>query len=323
VNLDAFVREREPAWTELDGLVADAGRRPEALGAERLRRLGTLYRSAAADLAAARRRFPAEQATARLESLVGRARHVVYDAEGRRGSLREFFGRTYWRRIRERRGVLLLAAALLLAPTALTTLWGARDPASAARFVPGDFRSVTEPRTGGNSLGLTPAESSDMSAQIFTNNIKVALLAFAGGITLGVMTGYLLIFNGVLFGTLLGLSLSAGNGESFIVLVSPHGFLELSCIVVAGVAGLRMGAAVLAPGNLRRSVVLQREARAAGELALGTIPWLVLAGIVEGFVTPRGLPVGAAVATGLVFGGVYWALIILRGGPEPSTAGTP
>ncbi|MDQ1446481.1 MAG: hypothetical protein QOI20_2945 [Acidimicrobiaceae bacterium] len=322
MNLDQFVREREPSWTELQGLVDEAGGRPERLGPERVRRLGALYRSAAADLAAARRRFPGELAVARLEQLVARARHVVYDADARRDSLSVFFGRTYWRRIRERPAVLALAAAMLFGPALLGGIWGVRDPGAASRFVPAQYRSVTEPRTRGTNLGLTPGQSSAMASSIFTNNIKVAVFAFAGGITLGLLTGYVLVFNGVLFGTLLGLAFSAGNGRSFTELVTPHGVLELSCILVAGVAGLRMGWAAVSPGHRRRSTALQHEAKAAAELALGTAPWLVLAGLVEGFVTPQGLGLGPALAVGLALGALYWTLVVLRGGPAPSTADT-
>jgi uncharacterized membrane protein SpoIIM required for sporulation len=323
VNLDRFVRERETSWTELESLVDDAGRRPERLGPARVRRMGALYRSAAADLAAARRRFPGEVAVLRLEHLVARARHVVYDSEARRESVRTFFSRTYWRRIRERPRILLVAAVLLFAPMALSAVWGHNDPGAAARLVPDQYSSVTEPRTGGTSLGLTPAESSDMATKIFTNNIRVAFFAFAGGITFGLVTAAVLLFNGLLVGTLLGLSLSAGNGEPFLALVAPHGLLELSCIAVAGMAGLRIGWAVIAPGHRPRAAVVQEEARAAGELALGTAAWLVLAGIVEGFVTPRGLDLPTAIAVGLLLAVPYWALVVLRGGPAPSAASTP
>lgn len=283
--------------------------------------MGALYRSAAADLAAARRRFPGETSVGRLEQLVLRARHVVYDSEVRKDSVRAFFGRTYWRRVRERPRVLLVAVLLLFGPMVLAGVWGIQDPASAIRLVPGEFASITEPRES-TDLGLTSDESSAFAAQIFTNNIRVALFAFAGGITLGLLTAYLLLFNGLLFGALLGLAIGSGNGESFLRLVVPHGVLELSCIAIAGLAGLRMGAAVIAPGHRKRSVVLQREARSSVELALGTAPWLVLAGIVEGFVTPRGLSLPVASAVGLALGAVYWALVIVRGGPEPSTADT-
>lgn len=321
VNLAGFIREREAAWAELEALLAAAGRRPERLGADQVRRMGALYRGAAADLAAARRRFPAEPAVARLEHLVGRARHVVYDSEGRRDSVRTFVTTTYWRRIRERPAVLAVAALLLIAPAALSATWGWRDPSAAIRFVPEEYAVVTEPRDD-TDLDLRADESAGIAGQIFTNNIRVTFFAFAGGITLGVLTGYVLVFNGMLLGTLTGLAIGAGNGDAFMALVLPHGLLELSCIVVAGVAGLRMGWAVIAPGHRRRVEVLQEEARAAAELALGTAAWLVLAGLVEGFITPLGLPTAAAFAVGATLAAAYWALAVFRGGPGPSAAGT-
>src|ERR671930_1829626 len=79
-TVDRFSESRSPGWRELELLVSEAGRRPERLGPEKALRLGALYRSAAADLATARRRFPHDPAVARLEALVGRARHLVYDA---------------------------------------------------------------------------------------------------------------------------------------------------------------------------------------------------------------------------------------------------
>jgi uncharacterized membrane protein SpoIIM required for sporulation len=317
VTIERFIREREPAWRELESLVEAAKGRPERLGPERVRRLGSLYRSSAADLAAARRRFGTDHTVLRLEQLVGRARGLVYDSESRRGSLRTFFGRTYWQRIRERPLVLAVAALLLFGPAILSLVWALHDPGSASGLVPSAFRAVTEPRHTTN-LGLGPNRSSLMATQIFTNNIRVTLLAFAGGMTLGLLTMSLLIFNGVLLGTLFGLAWGAGNGRPFVELVTAHGVLELSCIVVAGTAGLRLGWAIVAPGYRRRSVVLQEEARRTVELALGTAPWLVLAGLVEGFITPAGYGLGADLAVGFGLGALFWGLVLLRGGRAPS-----
>src|SRR4051812_38416504 len=114
MNVDRFTREREAGWNELEQLVSAAKTRPERLGAESVRRMGALYRQAAADLALARRRFRGETVVGRLEALVGRARNLVYDADPRRESLVEFFATGYWRRVRER-PILLLLAVLLMA----------------------------------------------------------------------------------------------------------------------------------------------------------------------------------------------------------------
>lgn len=323
MNLDRFLTEREPAWAELRTLIGAAKRRPDRLGAAPARRLGALYRSAAADLALARRRFPTDPAVAMLEDLVGRARHLVYANDSRRRSLRAFLGRDYWRRIAERPLALAVAALLLVAPMAVGALWAGDDPVAATGVVPAAFQGNDgERRRDGTDLGFSTAESTVVSAEIFVNNIRVTLTAFAGGISLGLLTAAALIFNGLLIGVLGGLAARAGQSAEFVELVVPHGVLELSCIVVAGAAGLRMGWSLVDPGRRRRSQALVEEARAAAELALGTAPWLVLAGLVEGFVTPAGIGLGPALAVGVALGAVYWGLVWRRGRP-PAEAAAP
>lgn len=320
MNLERFLHERQPAWAELQALVRSARRRPERLGPGGVRRLGALYRAAAADLALARRRFPHDPVVGGLEDLVGRARHLVYAGQARRESLLDFLGRRYWRRVAERPVLLAVSALLLFAPMVLSALWAGGDAGAAAGVVPEAAGGVGD---GGTDLGLSPAQSAAVSSQIFVNNIRVALLAFAGGISAGLLTAAALIFNGLFIGVVLGLAVAAGRAGPVVELVVPHGVLELSCIVVAGAAGLRMGWALVEPGRRRRSQALAEEARAAVELALGTAPWLVVAGLVEGFVTPAGIGVGPALAVGLGLGAPYWALVWVRGRPADRTDLTP
>jgi uncharacterized membrane protein SpoIIM required for sporulation len=225
----------------------------------------------------------------------------------------EFAMTGYWRRVRERPGLLLVSALLLFGPWVLSAVWAVRDPGAASGVVPSEYRSVTEPRERGTDLGLTTDEQAAFSSEIFTNNIRVTLVAFAGGIAAGLGTAVLLVYQGVLFGAITGLSIWAGNGEPFFELVSAHGVLELSCVVVASAAGLRMGWALVSPGHRRRGVALATEARIAVEIVLGTAPWLVLAGLVEGFLTPRGLGLTTAVVLGVALGAVYWALVVWWG----------
>jgi uncharacterized membrane protein SpoIIM required for sporulation len=321
--LDRFIAEREPLWTELESLVGRAGAHPERLGPEGVKRLGALYRSATADLAYARRRFEGDPVVARLEDVVGRARHLVYDAATRRRSLLRFFTDDYWRVVAERPVALALAAALLLAPALLSGLWAFEDPGAAAGLVPAQLRSVTEPRPHNADLGLSADEKAVMASEIFTNNIRVTFLAFAGGIAIGLVTAAVVLFNGILLGVVGGLAIGAGNGRPFLQLVTAHGVLELSCIVVAAAAGLRMGWALIDPGRKRRTESLADEARRAVEIVLGTAPWLVLAGLVEGFVTPSGLELPVVLVIGIGLGTIYWSLVVWRGRGERSAAVTP
>jgi uncharacterized membrane protein SpoIIM required for sporulation len=308
-----FVTERRPRWQELDALLGRAGRRAESLGPDGVRRLGALYRASAADLALARRKFAGDPVVPRLEVLVARARPLVYDRARRGGSVVDFVTTGYWRRVRERPGLLLVSALLLFGPWVLSAVWAVRDPGAAIGVVPSEYQSVTEPRERGTDLGFTTDEQAEFSSEIFTNNIRVTLVAFAGGIAAGLGTAALLVYQGVLFGAITGLSIWAGNGEPFFELVAAHGVLELSCVVVASAAGLRMGWALVSPGHCRRGVALAAEARVAVEVVLGTAPWLVIAGLVEGFLTPRGLGLTTAVTLGFALAALYWALVVWRG----------
>lgn len=314
MNLEAFAAEREPAWTQLEGAVRKARGRPERLGPTGVLDLGRLYREAAADLAVARRRYPGDPMVARLERLVTGARPLVYVRSARRGELRAFFAEGYWRRVRERPGLLAAAWLLLLGPAALATLWALNDPGAALGLVPDQFHAAADPPVGG---GITGGEETAFTAQLFTHNIAVTFAAFATGITGGVVTALLLAYNGVILGTVSGLAFGAGNGEAFVLFVAGHGFLELSCTAVCSAAGLRVGWGWVSPGPRGRLESLGIEARAAVEIVLGTMPWLVVAGFVEAFVRPTGLPVVVVLAIGLSLGGLYWGLVLRRGGGRP------
>jgi uncharacterized membrane protein SpoIIM required for sporulation len=313
LNLDAFVRARSEGWSSLESLVRAAKRRPESLGPEGVLRLGSLYRSAAADLAFARRAFPGDPVVERLERVVAPARALVYSTPSRRLALRHFVTHGYWRLVAERKVPLALATVLLFGPAFLAGAWALDDPGAASGLVPAEYQTVTEPRTEGQDLGLTVEEEAAFSSQIMTNNIRVSLLAFAAGILAGLGTAAVLVLNGVLFGTVTGLAIGAGNAAPFFELVSAHGVLELSCIVVAGAAGLRLGWTLVEPGRATRGEALRREAVPALALVLGTAPWLVVAGVVEGFVTGSGTGLTGALAVGCALGLVYWTLVVVLG----------
>ena len=316
MNLERFEAQRGPDWVRLDALLArGAGRRGRRrLGAAGVLELGALYRGAAADLAYARRRFPGDPVVARLEGLVLRGRGAVYGRTGRRGSVRAFFARGYWRRLAERPEMIALAWALLLLPAVAGAVWGLVDPGAAVGLVPADFADAADPPAEGRDFGA--GEGSVFATQVLINNIQVTLAAFVGGLLFGVGTVFALVFNGLLLGTIGGLAFGAGNGEAFIRLISSHGPLELSCIVVGGVAGLRLGHAMLVPGSRTRLRSLQHEARRSVELALGTAPWLVLCGFLEGLATGPELPLPVQVAIGLGLAALFWGLVVWRGRVE-------
>ena len=307
MKLPEFIEAGEPRWAAMRRLLE----RRRSLPADEVLELANLYRAATADLAFARRRFPADPVTTALERLVADARSAVYAGSGRRQGVVGFFRDTYWALIFERRRALALAAILLLLPGLAGALWSVVDPDSLAGVLPAEFLWVTSAES--TDQGYGGAGLVGFSTYVLTNNIRVTLTAFALGITYGIGTGWILAQNGVILGALTGLAVGAGNTEVFVAAVAAHGILEISCIVVGGASGLSLGRAILRPGSRTRRESLGAEAVVAVQLALGTSAWLILAGFVEGFASRTGLSWVPTAAIGLALGGVFWALVWTRG----------
>ena len=215
----------------------------------------------------------------------------------------------YWQAVRERGPIVALAGLLLLASTALALAWGLHDPAAAAGLVPGSLSGGTPHR----AIGLAASQSAELSVSIFTNNIGVTFLAFAAGIGFGILPAFLLLYNGAILGAVAGIAAGEGHTADVIELIVPHGMLELSCIAVTAAAGMRMGWALVEPGPLTRGAALAAEAPRAVLVVLCTAPWLVLAGLIEGFVTPRHLALLPALAVGVAAAAPYWLAVARLG----------
>lgn len=276
-----------------------------------MRRLAALYRAVAADLVAARRHFPGDPLTDELERLVARAQAAIYTRPSRRGNLVDFFADRYWVLLWERRRPLALATLLLVGPALLMIVWAGAAPDTVIGLVPVEFLWVTEAETTDQGLGALGLAG--FSTFVLVNNIRVALTAFVAGITWGVGTGLLVAYNGMLFGGLAGLAAGAGNLRLLGEAVLAHGILELSCVVVAGAAGLALGRSMLRPGDRTRRTAMAEEARASLLLALGTAPWLVVAGLVEGYASRVGLSIAPTATIGLALGAIFWGLLMWRG----------
>jgi uncharacterized membrane protein SpoIIM required for sporulation len=158
------------------------------------------------------------------------------------------------------------------------------DPLRLPAIVPPEYASV-DPKAITEDRG--PLQAPIVSASIMTNNIRVAVLAFACGITLGIGTVYLLVYNGILIGALAALYHRAGEGYAFWAYILPHGVIELTAIFIAGGAGLYMGYVILVPGPFTRKFRFVTAAKESVQMMLGTIPLFVAAGIIEGYITPK------------------------------------
>jgi uncharacterized membrane protein SpoIIM required for sporulation len=270
-------------------LLDRAGSDPRRLEAFEIERLSQLYRQVVSDLALARRDFPRDQVVEYLNGLASRAYPLVYRAPvGSWRRLGQFFLEEFPARYRAA-GWFVLAAFLLFAlPSVAGCFVVLADPPLAEEILPpGVTRVVREGRLWTEIPGiLRPLAASTIA----TNNIQVSMMAFAGGILLGTLTIYVLVFNGLLFGAIFGYTHLYGLDGKLAAFVSPHGYLELTVIFIAGGAGLQVAWAILHPGLLGRRDALVRAGREAVLLVIGAAPILVLAGIIEGFISPSSLP---------------------------------
>ena len=136
--------------------------------------------------------------------------------------------------------------------------------------------------------GLTKIlPSSVLSSSIMTNNMSVALFAWAGGVLAGLMTIYLVSYNGLMFGSVLAIVWRYDLLDRLFAFISAHGPLELFLITVAGAAGLELGRGLVVSESRPRSVVFREHAARSVQLVGGTLPWFVLLGLIEGYVSPE------------------------------------
>src|SRR5262249_39040458 len=139
------------------------------------------------------------------------------------------------------------------------------------------------------------------ASYIMTNNITVCFAEFAMGITAGLGTIYLLLTNGLLMGVISAACWQGGMSGQLWSFVAPHGVLELPAIFIAGGAGLLIGRGLLFPGSLSRRDSLVYYGGQAGRLILGIVPVLVIAGTIEGFISPSSFsPIGKFALAGVI-----------------------
>ena len=313
MTLERFVAERRGRWAELEAAVKRARRgRLRGTPAEEIGRFGLLLRHSASDLAIARRDYPDAEVTAYLNTLCTRAHPLLYRGTPMRlWSIPSFYARGLPRAFRAAWPYVVASLALL----AIGFVAG-----FIALYLRPDLRSALVPQSLFDQMARGQIQANVPDAPlaasfIIQNNIRVALVCFAGGVLLGLPTAFVLLVNGWMLGTIAAAVHEGGYDLAFWSLIVPHGVIELSVIVIAGGTGLMLGAAILRPGHLRRADALGSAARRAAALALGIASLLIVAGTLEAFVSPSSLPGAAKLAIGAVTALLLYSWL-LRSGRE-------
>ncbi|POZ53269.1 stage II sporulation protein M [Methylovulum psychrotolerans] len=162
---------------------------------------------------------------------------------------------------------------------------------------------------------LNVAPSSLLSVGIAANNISVTLLSFGLGVFYGVGTLYMIGINGLMLGGAFAFAASYGLDGRLFAFIIGHGVVELSVIIIAGGLGLQLGEALIRPGTRSRLQAFQATCTDTGKVLLAATPFLLVAGIIEGFVSPNPLfGMMPRVLMGLGSGTLFW-LVMLYGLP--------
>lgn len=305
---DRLVARKSARWDEFQAMADRAARAGlDSFAAEELPAFAARYREVAADLARARTYRASPAVLARLERLVAAGHNALYRDERRTGQrIWRFLARECPAGIVEARRTVLLAFLVFILPAAGGFLLLRDQPDLAQEVLP---ESMLERAEAGRARQLegkgyfeADLEKRPMMASyIMTNNIGVAFNCFAGGVFAGVGSLVLLAFNGLAIGATSGHFANLGLLGYLWTFVIGHGVLELFAIWVAGAAGFLLGKAFIAPGDLSRAEALTLAGRLALRMIGAVVVLLVIAGMIEGFVSassqPLPLRLGVSVAS--------------------------
>ncbi|MFC7674963.1 stage II sporulation protein M [Mycolicibacterium sp. GCM10028919] len=305
MDTDAFVLAHRATWDRLEHLV----KRRRRLTGDEVDELVDLYQRVSTHLSMVRSASADPVIVGRLSGLVARARSAVTGAHAPLWSeFTRFWTVSFplvayqtWR-------WWLSTAVVFFAVAGLIGVWVAGNPevqsaigtpTDIARLVNEDFASYYSENPAGS-----------FALRVWINNSWVAAQCIAFAIVLGIPIPYVLFQNAANLGVTGGLMFNADKGDVFLGLLTPHGLLELTAVFLAAAAGMRLGWAVVAPGDRPRGQVLAERGRAMIPVAVGLAVVLLVSGLIEALVTPSPFPTFVRIAIGVAAEVAFLAYVV-------------
>ncbi|MFM7560074.1 stage II sporulation protein M [Cylindrospermopsis raciborskii] len=289
MNIKRWISTREENWQRLDSLLSKIERkRLKSLKSSEIRELASLYRSITADLARARTYNVSHTLFQSLQLLATRAYTQIYQGSRKQEweGVIQFYRWGFPAIVQQTFPYIIAATGLFILGMLVGWWYSWQDPKFMSLLIPESLISQVRDQGElwmGSIVGIEPLASSN----IMINNISVSFSAVAGGITGGIFTIYILVFNGLLIGSIATLVAENNLAYPFWAFVLPHGVLELPAIFFAGGAGLLLGRGILFPGKYLRLEAIKYYSSLAAQLVFGVVPLLIIAGIIEGFFSPN------------------------------------
>ncbi|MFD8637873.1 MULTISPECIES: stage II sporulation protein M [unclassified Streptomyces] len=311
MDLDVFVAAHRAEWDRLEQLL---GRGRSLTGTE-ADELVALYQRVSTHLSLIQSSAPDPMLTGRLTQLVARARSTVTGT--RRAGWRDaalFFTAGFPAAVYRSRRWWIPTALVSTVVGVIIGWWIATHPeVQGAIGTPEFLKEMTQPG-GEYETYYSSHPAASFAAQVWTNNAQAAAICLVLGAFLGLPVLWILYVNMLNLGVGLGLMAAAGRLDVFLGLILPHGLLELTAVFVAAGTGLRLGWTVIDPGPRTRRTALAEQGRAALGMAIGLALVLFVSGLIEGFVTPSGLPTWARITIGVVAEAAFLVYVYVLGG---------
>ncbi|MDR2996970.1 MAG: stage II sporulation protein M [Microbacterium sp.] len=307
MDADALADARRQEWDALDRLS-----RTRHLDGAGVDELIVRYRAASADLAELKTSVGESPQSAYLSTVLGAGRlRLTGASDGVLAQVGRFFGSQLPAALYRVRWTTLVIAIGFVVIAAGVAAWVASDPALVATLGPPDLlkQYAEEDFTG----YYTENPAAEFAGMVWTNNAWIALQCVLFGIT-GIWPLYMMVQNAVSIGIAAAVMAAHDRLDVMVLYILPHGMLEMTCIFVAGAAGLHIFWAWVAPGRRTRAEALASEGRALATVAIGLVFALFLSGLVEGFVTGWGLPWPIKLGIGAAALAVFLVYMLLVGG---------
>ena len=315
MTLGIFVRKNRPRWQRLEAMLGVIETRgPRRANRSFLQELSALYRATTGDLAYAQTHYRGTTLLLFLSQLVGRAHNQIYRPHRLSAqAVVHFFRQEIPQATRAHLQAVAWSAIVFLFGMALGLSAVQFDERAASLILPTSvLNSIYSGHMWtGSIFSVIPA--SVASTALFTSNISVALLAFAGGLSFGLITIWVLFQNGFMLGVVFKLCANYGLLGGLLEFIASHGVLEISAIIVSGGAGFVVANALVNPGAHLRRDALARDARSAIRMTVACVPALVTAGCIEAFISPSSAPIWFKATIGVLLGVVFWLYLLLTG----------
>ena len=274
-----FISRNVEGWRRLERELARPQPDPDVLH--------ELYEGVSADLSYARTHYPNRSVRAYLNTAATRLTLSLYRNRRAGVGVARFFAVTVPAEIYRQRVPLLIALAIFLLGFAVGWGSGLVDPAFAERILGAEYVEMTETNIAEADPMRVYKEGSRLGGAlgIAGNNLWVSMLCFVTGLFAGVGTLFVLLRNAIMVGTFQQFFFARGVGWESVLGIWTHGTIEISCIVVAAGAGFVLARGLLFPGTLSRGRAFQLAGLSGLRIMAGIAPLIVLAGVIEGFLT--------------------------------------